>query len=113
MKTVPKNVSGRVVNAIGWKINLELMIVSIAEKNLMKAMLCLYSIDLSKEITLKQVQRISSYCSRYVLILEVMAPFLACIHRLMGGKDEWRGTFVITFEAAWAIKMWRAVHCRN
>jgi hypothetical protein len=104
-----KNISGRIVNVIGWKINLDLMVVSIAEKNLMKAMLCLFSVDLSKEISLVEVQRIASYCSRYVMVLEVMTPFLACIHRLMTGKAGWHGTFPITFEASWAIKMWRAV----
>ena len=104
-----KNVSGRIVNVIGWKINLDLMVVSIAEKNLMKAMLCLFSINLEAEITLVEVQRVASYCSRYVLILEVMTPFLACIHRLMTGKKGWHGTFPITPEAAWAIRMWRAV----
>jgi hypothetical protein len=31
-----KNEFGRVVNVIGWKINLDLMVVSIADKNLMK-----------------------------------------------------------------------------
>jgi hypothetical protein len=85
------------------------MVVSIAEKNLMKAMLCLFSINLEAEITLVEVQRVASYCSRYVLILEVMTPFLACIHRLMTGKKGWHGTFPITPEAAWAIRMWRAV----
>jgi hypothetical protein len=104
-----KNVSGRVVNVIGWKINLDLMVVSIAEKNLMKAMLCMFEVNLDAEITLVAVQRISSYCSRYVLILEVMTPFLACMHRLMTGKKGWHGTFPITSEAAWAIRMWRAV----
>jgi hypothetical protein len=104
-----KNVSGRIVDVIGWKVNMDLMVVSIAEKNLMKAMLVFFSIDLKKEVTLVQVQRIASYCSRYVMILEVMSPFLACIHRLMTGKAGWHGTFPITKEAAWAIKMWRAV----
>ena len=104
-----KNESGRIINVIGWRINLNLMVISIANRNLMKAMLALFAIDLSKEITLVQVQRVASYCSRYVLILEVMAPFLACIHRLMTGKVGWHGTFPITYEAAWAIKMWRAM----
>jgi hypothetical protein len=104
-----KNESGRIVNVIGWKINLDLMVDSIADKNLMKAMLCLFSIDLSKEITLVQVQHIASYCSCYVVISEIMAPFLACIHGLMTGKKGWQGTFPITLKAVWAIKMWRAV----
>jgi hypothetical protein len=104
-----KNESGKIVNVIGWKINLDLMVVSIADKNLMKAMLVFFSVDLQKEITLVQVQRIASYGSRYVMILEVMNPILACIHRLMTGKAGWHGTFPITKEAAWAIKMWRAV----
>jgi hypothetical protein len=104
-----KNESGRIVNVIGWKINLDLMVVSIADKNLMKAMLVFFSVDLQKEITLVQVQRIASYGSHYVMILEVMNPFLACIHRLMTGKAGWHGTFPITRETAWAIKIWRAV----
>ena len=104
-----KNVHGTVVDALGWKINLDLRVVSIADKNLMKAMLCLFNIDLTKQISLVQLQRVSSYCSRYVIILEVMAPFLACIHRLMTGKVGMRGTFPISKEAKWAIQMWRAV----
>ena len=103
-----KNVSGRVVAALGWDVDLELMIISIADKNLDKAGYCLFTVNLEKGITLVEVQRIASYCQRYVIILEVMAPFLACIHRLMTGKVGWMGTFEITKEAKWAIKMWRA-----
>ena len=68
-----KNVCGRVVAALGWDINLELMVVTIADKNLNKAGFCLFSVDLAKGITLVKVQQIASYCSRYVIILEVMA----------------------------------------
>jgi hypothetical protein len=83
--------------------------VSISSKNLDKAMFCLFNIDLPKDVSLLQLQKVSSYCSRYVIILEVMAPFLACIHRLMVSKVGLKGTFPISKEASWAIKMWRAV----
>ena len=104
-----KNVSGTIVDVIGWILNMELKTVSIASKNLDKAMFCLFNIDLSKDVSLLQLQKVSSYCSRYVVILEVMAPFLACFHRLMVVKVVLKCTFPISKEASWAIKMWRAV----
>ena len=36
-----KNVFGRVVAALGWEINLEHMIVTVADKNINKAGFCL------------------------------------------------------------------------
>ena len=47
-----KNVSGRAVTVLGWDINLEEMLITIADKNLDKAGYCLVTVNLSKGITL-------------------------------------------------------------
>ena len=47
-----KNVSWRVVVALGWEIDLDLMLITIADKNLDKAGYCLVTVNLNKGITL-------------------------------------------------------------
>ena len=103
-----KNEVGLVVDALGWKIDLKQGIIAISDNNAMQALLCIFSINLDSKITLVKLQRLSSYCSRYVIILEVLRPFLACLHRMMGGANQ-HSSLTFTDEAKWAVRMWRAV----
>ena len=96
------------VDVIGWRLNLKKLTVTVAKKNMLKAMNCLFRVDLHENTNILALQTISSYCSRYVLICRVLAPFLSCIHRMI--REHWgkKGTFPFTDEARMEVRLWRA-----
>jgi hypothetical protein len=103
-----KNKSGQVIDIIGWEFNLITLRVSVARKNLMKAMLCLFSVDLEGMTNLKEVQRLASYCERYSVICRILRPFLSCMNRLIQSSWGLRKSFPFSEEAKTEIRMWRA-----
>jgi hypothetical protein len=102
-----KNVRGQVVTIIGWEFNLLTQRVTVARKNLMKAMHCVFSVDLDGQTNLKEVQRLSSYLERYSVICRILRPFLSCLNRLM--QESWglRRSFEFSEEAKTEVRMWR------
>ena len=82
--------------------------LSIARKNLLKAIHGFFKLDLEKKTNLEEVERIASYSERYSLVCRVMRPFQACFNRMI--KEHWNShvMFVWTEEAKVAIRMWRA-----
>ena len=99
---------GNRLEIIGWNIDLITRRLSIARKNLLKAIHGFFKIDLEKKTKLEEVERIASYSERYSLVCRVMRPFQACFNRMI--KEHWNGhdMFVWTEEAKIAIRMWRA-----
>ena len=99
---------GTSLEIIGWYIDLEKRILSIARKNLLKAIYGFFHLNLAVKTNLEELERIASYSSRYTLVCKVMAPFQACFNRMI--KDYWNShcRFEWTQEAKIAVRMWRA-----
>lgn len=103
-----KNKHGPVVDIIGWEFNILTQKVSVARKNLMKAMCCLFQTDLDGFTTVKELQRASSYCEQYSAICGIFRPFLSCMYRII--QDSWGLHKPIKYseKAKAEIRMWRA-----
>ncbi len=103
-----KNKKGQVVDIIGWEFNLITQRVSVARKNLLKAMLCVFTVDLDGYTTLVEIQRLASYLERYSVICRILRPFLSCLYRLI--RESWglHRQFVFSEEAKAEVRMWRA-----
>jgi hypothetical protein len=99
----------RRLEVIGWVIDLDLNRLSVARKNLLKTIYCMYTIDLDQKTDLVELERVASYSQRYVLICRVLAPFQACFNRMI--KLHWHKhcKFDWSPEAKIAIRMWRAM----
>jgi hypothetical protein len=102
-----KTKTGQVIVIIGWEFNLLTQKVSVARKNLMKAMLCVFSVDLEELVTLKEVQRLASYLERYSVICRILRPFLSCLNRMMQQAWGLRRKIPFTEEVKTEIRMWR------
>jgi hypothetical protein len=102
-----KNVVGQVVKIIGWEFNLLTQTVTVARKNLMKAMYCVFNVDLDGMTNLKEIQRLASYLERYSVICRILRPFLSCLYRLMQAKYNLRMDFEFSVEAKMELRMWR------
>jgi hypothetical protein len=103
-----KNKWGQVIDIIGWEFNLHTQCVSVARKNLLKAMLCVFTVNLEGKTTLVEIQRLASYLERYSVICRILKPFLSCIYRLI--QESWglHMSFPFSEEAKMEVRMWRA-----
>jgi hypothetical protein len=102
-----KNVTGQIVKIIGWEFNLVTQKVTVARNNLMKAIYCVFNVDLEGMPNLREVQRLASYFERYSVICRVLRPFLSCLNRMMKKHHVLRKDFGFSMEAKTAIRMWR------
>jgi hypothetical protein len=102
-----KNVVGQVVTIIGWSFNLKDQTVTVARKNLMKAIYCVFNVDLEGMTNLREIQRLASYLERYSVICRILRPFLSCLNRMMKEKHGLRMDFKFSKEAIMELRMWR------
>jgi hypothetical protein len=102
-----KNVTGQIVKIIGWEFNLVTQKVTVARKNLMKAIYCVFNVDLEGFTNLREVQRLASYLERYSVICRILRPFLSCLNRMMKERHGLRKDFEFSMEAKTEIRMWR------
>jgi hypothetical protein len=100
---------GTRLDIIGWVIDLQLMRLSVARKNLLKTIYNMFTINLEVMTDLRELERVASYSQRYVLVCKVLSPFQACFNRMI--QQHWHKTcrFHWSPEAKIAIRMWRAM----
>jgi hypothetical protein len=103
-----KNKQGQVVDIIGWEFNLHTQCVSVAKKNLLKAMLCVFTVNLEGSTNLVEIQRLASYLERYSVICRILRPFLSCLYRLIKVSYGLHRNFPFSEEAKTEVRMWRA-----
>lgn len=70
-----KNEQGRVLDWIGWEINLDTQRVTISESNLLRTVYAFFSFDLKSKVSLQQVQRMASLASRCSMLARQMRPY--------------------------------------
>jgi hypothetical protein len=66
---------GPILDWIGWKVNLENQTVSISDHNLYKTLYGFFQLEEFQKITVREIQRLASWASRYSLICRYMKPF--------------------------------------
>ena len=85
-----KNERGRVLNYIGYLLNLDTWTISVKEANLLKALRCFFSVDVeSTKISLKMAQRLGSLASRYGKVVPYFMPFVRAIWDEVKMRHNW------------------------
>ena len=104
-----KSETGTRLEVIGYTIDLNLKLVSIARKNFLTAVHGFLAIDLSGKTSLKTMQRLASWGSRYGRICRLMRPFCGALNRAIAGRQDRHATFTLAEETKIAIRCWRAI----
>jgi hypothetical protein len=105
---INKDMVGRQIVWIGWGINLDLMNVSVSRKNLLKCIHGFYFLDLDKAVTIKMIEKLASWCSRYSIILQVLKPLSTTLHGEHIGWTKRNAKKHLSSEAILVIWVWRA-----
>ena len=76
-----KSETGTRLEVIGYTIDLDRSLVSIARKNFLTAVHGFMAIDLSGKTNLRTMQKLASWGSRYGRICRLMRPFCGALNR--------------------------------
>ena len=125
-----KSLHGRVLEFIGWEVDLNKRVISAAPKNLYKALYGFCMTDLSKTVTINRLEQLASWASRYSLICRPLSPFVHGFYRNIPYDEiEWRKRETVVskfksnsrgyrnFEVEWNeeakldVILWRAFLC--
>lgn len=106
-----KSERGRRMVFIGWCFDLNTLTVTMSERNMLKTFYAFFTID-PNSATLEQVEKVSSYASRYAVLCRQMQPYTTalygCISMFKGSRVSRRRLSKL---ARNDIELWRAFLC--
>lgn len=83
-----KSNHGRVQTVIGYEINLDTRIVTISKRNILKTLYGFMTVDLEKPVTVKLMQKLASWATRYSNICLHMKPYVRVLYKEYTGRKE-------------------------
>jgi hypothetical protein len=71
---------GRQIEWIGWQFDLDDRTVSLAQKNFRKTLYEFFNVNIEESVSLKTMERLAAFASRYCLVARQMRPFVHHLH---------------------------------
>ena len=103
-----KNEQGRVLDWIGWEINLDTRRVTLSESNLLRTVYAFFSFDITSKVSLQQVQRMASLASRCSMLSRQMRPFTKSLYDCASLYTTSHSARNLTARAKNDVIAWRA-----
>jgi hypothetical protein len=103
-----KTETGRALDWIGWRVNLDTMSLSVAKHNMLKTLYGFFSIDIESPVSLTELQSMASWASRYCLVCPYMRPHTNPLYGAMkpyGGRPYVRLPLPSAVKAC--VQLWR------
>jgi hypothetical protein len=72
--------AGRKLDWIGWEVDLDLRVVSLALKNFNNTLCGFLSVSTDRPMSLKNLDTLCSWSARYTLVLRVLAPLTSMLY---------------------------------
>jgi hypothetical protein len=91
-----KSVRGRRVDLLGWAVDLDKGIVTIAQHNFMKAFYGFFTAEVDGAIPFHTMERLASWASRYSQLSRSMKPFVNVLHQSMTHRRNKNAAITIT-----------------
>ena len=106
----PKYKEGRTLDFIGWEFDLDEKAVGLAPRNFKKTLYEFFNVNVNENVSLRTMERLAAFASRYCLVARPMRPFVHHLHAFKNTfsrerrKSERRQ---LTAEARLDILIWR------
>jgi hypothetical protein len=103
-----KDVWGRKLDFIGYSVDLDLWRVGISERNIYRAVYGFMGVDLEKEVTVRLMQRLASWGTRYAGICRYLLPMVRVLYKEYKGHhvaSRWK----LSEEAKLAVRMFQTM----
>jgi hypothetical protein len=105
-----KSVTGRVLDFIGYTIDLERSLLYVAEYSAMKTLWGFMSVKVEEVVTVKQMQRLSSWGQRFSVVNIYMRPFVSVLYSEYAGRSQ-HVSFTLSPRAVRVIRLFRVLIC--
>ena len=102
---------GRRQDIIGWSICLDTRTVSIAKHNFYKALHGFFTVNESKAIPVRELQKLASWGSRYASVCRHMRPFSTVLYSAIGFVRNQNASHHLDDATKACIKLWRCCLC--
>lgn len=100
---------GRVLEALGWRINLDTRTVTMSDLNLAKTLYAFYTVREDRPVEVRVIEGLASRASRCATVCRAMRPYKAALYRALRGLNRNAHTHVVLSEEAQVdVWMWRA-----
>ena len=103
-----KTESGRVLDFLGWEFDLNRRSVSLATHNFLKTLYGFTLCDESAPQSVRSIQRLASWASRYSAVLRHLKPFTSDLFALIRGYRNGFAKISLSSDAQWSVWLWRA-----
>ena len=102
-----KTFHGPTLDWIGWEVNLLTRTVTIANHNLYKTLYGFFKLERGQRVTVKEVQRLASWASRYTLICRYMRPFTYYLYNAIKGRKHMQALITVEGTLWMVIQLWQ------
>lgn len=75
-----KDKSGRCIDWIGWGVDLDTQKVNVSKRNLLKCLHGFFFMDLEGWVSVKDIEKLASWCSRYSMVFPSLKPLSVILH---------------------------------
>jgi len=99
--------SGRRLDVIGYTIDLDIMRVTISRRNFLKTLYGFFSVKETNQVTIKELERLASWSSRYQLVLRHTRSLTTLLYAQICGITNRNISKFISPEGQQAIRLWR------
>ena len=103
-----KTESGRRLDFIGWNLDLDTMTVTLARRNFLKTLHGFLRVDEDGPVTVRTMQTLASWASRYSLICRSLKPLSVDLYSAVRGYNNPDVRIFLDDDAKRAIRLWRA-----
>ena len=101
-----KTVVDKVIDVIGWNINLLNRTVSVAKHNLLKTLHGFAIVKLDDFLSVRNFMKLASWSSRYSIICRYMKPFTFYLHGITNGMNNLDVVKKVTKPIYQVIRLW-------
>lgn len=106
-----KTLFGRLMDMIGWLINLDTRTVSIARHNFLKTLHGFFRVDEDEPVRVGELQKLASWGVRYSTVCRAMRPFTHDLFLALKGNPSRNSFRRLDDNTKLCIKLWRCCLC--
>jgi hypothetical protein len=101
-----KTVVARVADMVGWSIDLDTQLVTMAKHNLHRTLYDFMQVKAGQHISIKYLQKLASYSSRYSTICRYMKPFSSYLYDAASGYHNMETRVMVSAELSVVTELW-------
>lgn len=102
-----KTDTGRALDWIGWRFDLDTMSVSVADHNYYKTLYGFLCVAKGQRIQVRNLHTLASWASRYALICPFMSPFSGYLYTAFSGYHNLEAYIALPDSAYLVVVLWR------